>query len=277
MASCDRCACRSRFAPLTGWRTWSPPPGHITEVLYAWVWMPLVALTSVSPLAPYSKRQTEGHFAERLRTGLVIQHGPERASAWSIVSTIRLAAPARTSPGGRRRLELSTPRGHARVVLRHSLCLRNYPEDALMPSTTARQPHAQWVARMTKRPAPTGAGKSALSEGSASGASDRRGRRIVASSEQDKQLRAELAQGLGYFPASLSPRTLPGIANRSLSARPERKPDGWGPGGYKWRQWDHLNEERRRTEIEAQGRASVADLYEWAVMSTSDDLLLRLA
>ena len=140
MESCDRCACRSRFAPLTGWRTWSPPPGHITEVLYAWVWMPLVALTSVSPLAPYSKRQTEGHFAERLRTGLVIQHGPERASAWSIVSTIRLAAPARTSPGGRRRLELSTPRGHARVVLRHSLCLRNYPEDALMPSTTARQP-----------------------------------------------------------------------------------------------------------------------------------------
>jgi hypothetical protein len=26
---------------------------------------------------------------------------------------------------------------------------------------TARQPHARWVARMTKRPAPTGAGKSA--------------------------------------------------------------------------------------------------------------------
>ncbi len=63
-------------------------------MLYAWVWMPLVALTSVSPLAPYSKRQTEGHFVERLRTGLVIQHGPERASDWSIVSTI---APCRTS------------------------------------------------------------------------------------------------------------------------------------------------------------------------------------
>ena len=39
-------------------------------------------------------------------------------------------------------------------------------------------------------------------------------------------------------------------------------PDGWGPNGYKWRQWDHLKEERRRTEIETQGRASVADLYE---------------
>ena len=34
-----------------------------------------------------------------------------------------------------------------------------------LPSTssdwTARQPHARWVARMTKRPAPSGAGKSA--------------------------------------------------------------------------------------------------------------------
>ena len=38
--------------------------------------------------------------------------------------------------------------------------------------------------------------------------------------------------------------------------------DGWGPGGYKWRQWDHLKEDRRRTEIETQGRTSVADLYE---------------
>jgi len=95
-------------AVASGWRAWSPPPGHITEVLYAWVWMPPVALTSVSPLAPYSTRQTEGHFVERLRTGLVIQHGPERASAWSIVSTIRLAPPARTSPGGRRRLAPST-------------------------------------------------------------------------------------------------------------------------------------------------------------------------
>jgi hypothetical protein len=47
-------------------------------------------------------------------------------------------------------------------------------------------------------------GRSALSEGSASGASDRRGRRIVASSEQDKRLRAELAEGLGFYPASLA-------------------------------------------------------------------------
>ena len=38
--------------------------------------------------------------------------------------------------------------------------------------------------------------------------------------------------------------------------------DGWDPGGYRWRKWDHLKEERRRTEIETQGCASVADLYE---------------
>jgi hypothetical protein len=29
-----------------------------------------------------------------------------------------------------------------------------------------------------------------------------------------------------------------------------------------WRQWDHLREERRRTEIEIRGHAPVADLYE---------------
>jgi hypothetical protein len=53
--------------------------------------------------------------------------------------------------------------------------------------------------------------------------------------------------------------------------------DGWGPGGYKWRRWDHLKEERGRADVEARGRADVADLYEWAVMSTSDGLLPRLA
>ena len=46
----------------------------------------------------------------------------------------------------------------------------------------------------------------------------------MASSEQDKRLRAELAQGLGYFPASLAAEDVAGIANRLLSARPERTP-----------------------------------------------------
>ena len=89
--------------------------------------------------------------------------------------------------------------------------------------------------------------------------------RIVASSEQDKRLRAELTQGLGYFPASLGAedvaRYREQIAERQ--ARPQAgERDGWGPNGYRWRQWDHLKEERLRTEIETQGRASAADLYD---------------
>ena len=87
----------------------------------------------------------------------------------------------------------------------------------------------------------------------------------MASSEHDKRLRAELAQGLGYFPASLAPKDIARyreqIAERKAREEAGER-DGWGPGGYKWRQWDHLREEKRRPEIEAQGRASVADLYE---------------
>ena len=37
---------------------------------------------------------------------------------------------------------------------------------------------------------------------------------------------------------------------------------GWGPGDYKWGKWDHLKEAKRRAEVEARGRADVADLYE---------------
>ena len=85
------------------------------------------------------------------------------------------------------------------------------------------------------------------------------------SREESKRLRAELAQGLGYFPASLAAedvaRYREQIAKRKAREDAGER-DGWGPGGYKWRQWDHLNEERRRTANETQGRASVADLYE---------------
>ena len=85
------------------------------------------------------------------------------------------------------------------------------------------------------------------------------------SREESRRLRAELAEGLGYFPASLAPedvtRCREQIAERKARAESGER-DGWGPGGYKWRQWDHLTEERRRAEIERQGRASVYDLYE---------------
>ena len=87
----------------------------------------------------------------------------------------------------------------------------------------------------------------------------------MASSEQDKRLRAELAEGLGFYPASLAPedvtRCREQIAERKARADAGER-DGWGPGGYKWRQWDHLRENKRRAEVEAQGRASVADLYD---------------
>ena len=84
----------------------------------------------------------------------------------------------------------------------------------------------------------------------------------MTSSEQDKQLRAELAQGLGYFPACPAAEDVARY-RAQIAERKARKEagerDGWGPGGYKWRQWDHVKEERRRVDIETQGRASVAD------------------
>ena len=87
----------------------------------------------------------------------------------------------------------------------------------------------------------------------------------MASSDQDKRLRAELAEGLGYFPVSLAPEDVARY-RKQIAERKAREDagerDGWGSGGYKWRKWDHLREERRRTDIETQRRASVADLYE---------------
>ena len=85
------------------------------------------------------------------------------------------------------------------------------------------------------------------------------------SREASKRLRAQLAKELGYYPASLAPEDVARYRDQ-IAERKAREEvgdrDGWGPGGYKWRQWDQPKEERRRTEIETQGRASVADLYE---------------
>ena len=70
---------------------------------------------------------------------------------------------------------------------------------------------------------------------------------------------------MGFYPARLSNEAVvryrEQIAERKARAKAGER-DGWGPGGYKWRQWDHLKEEQRRTEIETHGRASVANLYE---------------
>ena len=70
---------------------------------------------------------------------------------------------------------------------------------------------------------------------------------------------------MGFYPARLSNEAVvryrEQIAERKAREEAGER-DGWGPGGYKWRKWDHLKEEQRRTEIETHGRASVADLYE---------------
>ena len=78
------------------------------------------------------------------------------------------------------------------------------------------------------------------------------------SRKESKRLRADLAEGLGFYPASLAAedvaRYREQIAERKAREEAGER-DGWGPGGYKWRQWDHLKEERRRAEVEARGRA----------------------
>ena len=96
----------------------------------------------------------------------------------------------------------------------------------------------------------------------------------MASSDEDKRLRAELAQGLGYFPASLGAQDVARyreqIAERKARAQAGER-DGWEPGGYKWHKWDHLKEEKRLTEVEARGRAQVADLYDPTEFIDKDD------
>ena len=98
--------------------------------------------------------------------------------------------------------------------------------------------------------------------------------RAAAEALKDRRLRAELAEALGYYPASLAPddvaRYREQIAKRkALKEAGER--DGWEPGGYKWHKWDHLKEEKRLTEVEARGRAQVADLYDPTEFIDEDD------
>ena len=84
----------------------------------------------------------------------------------------------------------------------------------------------------------------------------------MASSEQDKRLRAELAQGLGYFPASLAAEDVARYREQIAERKAREEAGSREVAVTSTRQWDHLREEKRRTEVEAQGRAAVADLYE---------------
>ena len=78
----------------------------------------------------------------------------------------------------------------------------------------------------------------------------------MASTEQDKRPRAELAQELGFYPASLDPADID--RHRRLNAALDRAPTL----DRIHRKFAHLREEKRQHETEARGRVQVADLYE---------------
>jgi len=79
---------------------------------------------------------------------------------------------------------------------------------------------------------------------------------LMTASERDKRLRAELAKELGFYPASLAAEDID--RHRRLNAAADKAPTR----EQLQRKWAHLAEQRRRTEVEARGRAEVADLYE---------------
>ena len=79
----------------------------------------------------------------------------------------------------------------------------------------------------------------------------------MASTEQDKRLRAELAQELGFYPASLDPADVE--RHRRLNAALDKAPTL----DRIHRKFAHLREEKRQHEAEARGRAEAADLYDY--------------
>ena len=72
-------------------------------------------------------------------------------------------------------------------------------------------------------------------------------------SEHDKRLRAELAAELGWYPADLDDESI--ARHRADAARTRTDHD---PA----KKWAHLTERARQCDVEAKGRAEVADLYE---------------
>ena len=78
----------------------------------------------------------------------------------------------------------------------------------------------------------------------------------MASTEQDKRRRAELAQELGFYPASLDPADID--RHRRLNAALDKAPTM----DVIHQKFAHLREEERRASVEARGRAQVADLFE---------------
>ncbi|KUI48416.1 hypothetical protein AU198_20815 [Mycobacterium sp. GA-1199] len=77
----------------------------------------------------------------------------------------------------------------------------------------------------------------------------------MASSDAERQLRAELAAELGFYPASLDPVDIE--RHRRLNAAADRAPTM----DKIHRKYAHLRETKRRAQVEAAGRAAVGDLY----------------
>ena len=75
----------------------------------------------------------------------------------------------------------------------------------------------------------------------------------IAFSEEERRLRAELAAELGWYPADLDDDSL--ARHRAAAARKKTDHD---PA----KRWAHLTERARQRDVEAKGRAEVADLYE---------------
>ena len=75
----------------------------------------------------------------------------------------------------------------------------------------------------------------------------------MASSEHDKRLRAELAAELGWYPADLDDESI--ARHRADAARKKTNCDAA-------KIWAHLTELARQRDVEAKGRAEVADLSE---------------
>jgi hypothetical protein len=76
---------------------------------------------------------------------------------------------------------------------------------------------------------------------------------MVAISEQDKKLRAELAKELGFSPATLDPEDI--ARHRRAKAAFDSRYSGT-------RRWEHFRIRAEREANEARQRAEVADLYE---------------
>jgi hypothetical protein len=78
----------------------------------------------------------------------------------------------------------------------------------------------------------------------------------MAFAEEERGRRAELAEELGFHPATLDPTDIG--RHRRLNAALDAAPTADKIS----RKYAHLGEERRQRDVEAKGRTAVAHLYE---------------